>query len=299
MLKNYRLILALVSVALIWGTTFLGIRVAVETIPPWFVAGIRQMLAAVILAIILLSKKQLTWIGWKSLRIQIILSTLMLIVFNGLTTVAETHITSSLASLVSASSPLLIFIGSVMVGLQKFTYRALAGVLLGFIGIVFIFWDAIKDLANPDYRFGIILLFVGIFGWAAGTIYSKKIHYQSSNIFLNLFYQFLFAGVVQIIIAFAANETFALHFWSYRSIAATVYLAAFGSVAGFFGFNYALKRISATQVSLLTYINTIIAITLGWLFLGETISLKFIIAAVLIITGVFITNYKPGMFQKN
>ena len=97
MFKDPRLVLAIVTVAVFWGTTFLGIRVAVETIPPWFVAGIRQFLAGIILFFLLIFSKKLKWIGWINFRNQIILSTLMLIVANGMTTVAEKHLTSSLA----------------------------------------------------------------------------------------------------------------------------------------------------------------------------------------------------------
>ncbi len=297
-MKDNRLLLALVAISLIWGTTFLGIRVAVETIPPWFVAGFRQLLAAIILAVILLFQKKLKWVGWKNLRIQITLSILLFIIANGLTTVAETRVTSSLASLMTASSPLLIFIGSVSVGLQKFTIRSLLGVLLGFSGIIFIFWDGLKDFMNPDFRIGIILMLIAISGWAGGTIYSKKINYKSNNIFLNLFYQFLFAGIAQLILAVVFKENLIIQNWSLRSISAMVYLAVFGSVAAFFAFSYALTKITATQISLMSYINTIIAITLGWLLLDEPITTKFIIAAALIISGVFITNYSPDMFRR-
>ena len=119
MFKDPKLILALLTVAVFWGTTFLGIRIAVETIPPWFVAGIRQFIAAIILGIFLLFSKNLKWIGWENLRIQIILASLMLIVANGMTTVAEEHLSSSLASLISASSPLVIFIGSIFFWTSK------------------------------------------------------------------------------------------------------------------------------------------------------------------------------------
>lgn len=77
-----------------------------------------------------------------------------------------------------------------------------------------------------------------------------------------------------------------------------LYLAIFGSVAAFFAFHYALTKISPVQVSILAYINTIIAIFLGWLIMDENISVKFIMAAVFIICGVFIINYKPEMFKK-
>jgi drug/metabolite transporter (DMT)-like permease len=299
MFKDPRLVLAIVTVAVFWGTTFLGIRVAVETIPPWFVAGIRQFLAGLILFFLLIFSKKLKWIGWINFRNQIILSTLMLIVANGMTTVAEKHLTSSLASLISATSPLLVFLLSILFSMQKFTIRGLIGVLLGFSGILLIFKNGLQDLLVPEYRIGVISMFVAISGWALGTIFTKKINHSPQNISLNLFYQFSFAGVVQIIFGFIAADNLSFSSWSLTSIAATVYLAIFGSVIAFFAFHYALKKISPTQISILSYVNTIIAIFLGWLVLNEEISATFIAATALIIIGVFITNYKPGMFRKS
>ena len=97
MFKDPKLALAILTVALVWGTTFLGIRIAVESIPPWFVAGIRQFIAGLILLILLLSSKNLKWIGWKNFGNQIVLASLMLIIANGMTTSAQKHLTSSLA----------------------------------------------------------------------------------------------------------------------------------------------------------------------------------------------------------
>lgn len=289
--------IAVCIVAIVWGTTFLGIRVAVETIPGWFVAGIRQFLAGIIMLIILISKKELKWIGWKNLSYQLIFSTLMLIGANGLTTVAEENLSSSLAALISATSPILVFLGSIFIGLQKFSYRGFLGVLLCFGGVIFIFWDGIQELANPEFRTGIILLFCAITGWASGTIFTKKMNIQSKNISLNLFYQFMFAGIVQIIFALVFTENYNFENWSIKGISAMIYLAIFGSVITFFSFHYALTKISPIQVSILSYFNTIIAIILGWLILDEEISIKFIFATILIICGVFITNYKPEMFK--
>ncbi len=298
MFKDPKLIFAILTVAFVWGTTFLGIRIAVETIPPWFVAGIRQFLAAVLVAIILISTKELKWIGWKNFRIQIILSILMLIIANGMTTVAEENLSSSLASLISATSPLFIFIFSIFFNLEKFSFRGIIGVTLGFSGILLIFKDGLEDLLNLEYRMGVIFMFFAILGWAMGSIYSKKINHKSQNISLNLFYQFSFAGIVQIIFGFFFSNEINVEAWSLKSIIATVYLAVFGSLIAFYAFHYALKKISPTQISLLSYVNTIIAIFLGWLILDEKISAAFITATLLIICGVFITNYKPGMFRK-
>lgn len=297
-MKNYKLTLAIFTVAIVWGTTFLAIRVAVETIPGWFVAGIRQFLAAIIMFIILLYKNEFKWIGWKNLGYQLIFSSLMLIIANGMTTVAEEEVTSSLASLISACSPIVVFLGSVAIGLQKFSLKALFGLILCFSGVLFIFWDGIEDLANPDYRLGVIFLLIAILGWAAGTIFTKKLNIQSKNITLNLFYQFIFAGIIQLCFAFSFSENYNFENWSIKSISAMIYLAVFGSVAAFFAFHYALTKISPVQVSILAYINTIISIFLSWLILDEKISAKFIVAAVLIIAGVFIINYKPELFKR-
>lgn len=242
--------------------------------------------------IILLFRKELQWIGWKNFSYQIIIATLMLVFANGMTTVAEENLTSSLASLISASTPILVFIGSLIIGLQKFTLKGLLGILICFSGILFIFWDGLLDLANPEYRSGIILMFGAICGFASGTLFSKKIKINTENITLNLFYQFMYAGIVQIGLAFVFSEHYNFENWSLKSLVSMLYLAIFGSVITFYAFHYALSKISPIQVSILSYINTIIAILLGWLILDEQITTKFIIAACMIITGVFITNYK-------
>ncbi|HMI02323.1 MAG TPA: EamA family transporter [Pedobacter sp.] len=289
---DLKLILALFGVALIWGTTYLGIRVAVETIPAWFVTAIRQSIASLILLTVLLRKNELKWMGWPYLRRQMLVSLLMVVVANGLTTVAEETIPSGLTSLLNALSPLIVFLGCVLIGLQKPSLKGFLGVVIGFLGVAFIFRDGIGDLLDPNYKTGILALCLAITGWSAGTIYTKKYTHKSANIFLDLFYQFAFSAVVQLGLAFTFSGDTDVSAWSSYSLMAVVYLAVFGSVAGYFCYHYALKKISATKVSVLTYFNTVIALFLGWLILDEIITIDIIIATALIILGVFITNYK-------
>ncbi|MES2653217.1 MAG: EamA family transporter [Bacteroidota bacterium] len=289
---NIKLVVALLVVAIVWGTTYLGIRIAVHTIPPWFVAGMRQCIAAFILLVILWRKGELKWIGWKNLRRQMLLSTLMIVIANGMTTVAEESIPSGLTSLLNALNPIVVFLGSVAIGLQKPSIKGFFGVVVGFLGVAFIFRDGINDLLDPDYQTGMIYIAIAISGWAGGTIYTKKHTLQSSNIFLDLFYQFTFSAVVQMILAFCLSPVIQPSAWSTESLIAVGYLAVFGSVIGYFSYNYALKKVTATEVSILSYFNTIIAIFLGWLILDEVITIDLLIATVLIIAGVFITNYK-------
>lgn len=222
----------------------------------------------------------------------------MLVGANGLTTVAEEHLTSSLTSLISALSPIFIFLASMAIGLEKFTFRTACGLLVGFLGVIFIFWDGFHDLLNPGYRLGILTLIIAVMSWGLGTIYIKKLQIENRNLFLNLFYQFAFAGIIQLAFAFSSAKTIDVSTWSLESIAAILYLAIFGSVVAFFSYHYLLKTLLPTQVSMLSYVNTVISIVLSWLILNETISAKFIIAAVFIISGVFIINYKSGILKK-
>lgn len=294
---DYKLIFALAAVGIVWGTTFLGIRVAVETIPPWFVTSIRQGLAGLIVMIILLFKKELQWIGWKNLRHQLVPSVLMIVIANGFTTIAEQTLPSGLASVISAMSPILIFIGSILFGLQKASFKGLVGVIIGFSGVIFIFKDGLSSFLDEDYRIGVLYMILAILAWAAGTLYTKTHAYKSTNIALNLFYQFTMASCIQLVLAFIFSPNPDVSSWSSRSIFASLYLSVFGSVIAFFCYNYALKHVTAVQVSILSYVNTIIAVFLGWLLLNEKITVDFIIATGLIILGVFIINYKKK--QKN
>ena len=127
---------------------------------------------------------------------------------------------------------------------------------------------------------------------------AKKIKPESNNILLNLFYQFSFAGLVQMGIAFAKVPNPNFENWSLNGILGIAYLGIFGSVITFFSYHYILTKLLPTQASMLSYVNTIIAIFLGWLILDETISAQFILSTMLIISGVFIMNYKKGMFKR-
>ncbi|EDM38520.1 hypothetical protein PBAL39_20645 [Pedobacter sp. BAL39] len=291
---DVKLLGALLGVALIWGTTYLGIRVAVETIPPWFVAAIRQSIASLILFAILLQRKELAWKGWPHLKRQIILSTLMVVVANGMTTVAEQTVPSGLTSLLNAMNPLFIFVASVVIGMERASVKGIVGLLFGFAGVAFIFRDGVAGLFDPNYQVGILFIGIALMGWTAGTIYVKKNHHKSENIFLDLFYQFAFSAVVQFILAFIFSSSTDTSGWSMRSFSAVAYLAIFGSVIAFFCYHYALKKVAPTEVSILSYFNTVIALFLGWLILDERITIDIVIATALIILGVVILNYKKG-----
>jgi drug/metabolite transporter (DMT)-like permease len=289
---DLKLLFCLIIVGLVWGTTYLGIRIAVETMPPWYITSTRQGLAALIVLSILLYKRQLNWIGWQNFKLQFIPALFMIVIANGFTTIAEQSLPSGLTSILSALSPLFIFLGSAVFGIQKPTVKGFVGVVLGFLGVVFIFRDGLDTILEPNYKWGVFYLSIAILSWSAGTIYTKKHTHKSNTIVLNLFYQFSIAAIIQFVLALIFSPNVDFSTWSNRSILATLYLSVFGSVLAFFCYHYALKRVTAIQISVLNYINTIIAVFLGWLLLNEIITFDFIIATLLIILGIFITNYK-------
>src|SRR6478736_4060238 len=289
---DYKLIFCLFIVGFVWGTTYLGIRVSVETIPPWIVTSIRQTMAALILLSILIYKKQLAWIGWDNFKVQLVPALLMIVIANGFTTIAEKTLPSSLTAIMSSMSPMIIFVGSILMGLQRPSFKGFLGLIIGFLGVAFIFREGLGAILDPNYGTGILFLGTAILSWSTGVIYSKVKIQRTDVIALNLFYQFLISAVIQTILALVFSKNVNVAEWSSRSILATVYLAIFGSVLTFFCYHYALKRITTIQISILNYVNTIIAIFLGWLLLDEVITSDILIAAVLIIFGVFIINYK-------
>jgi drug/metabolite transporter (DMT)-like permease len=292
--KDYKLLICLVIVGLVWGTTYLGIRIAIDTIPPWYSTTLRNTLAASILFVYLIFKKDLHWIGWKSFGQQALLSIFMLVFANGFTTIAEQTLPSGLTSIISAFNPVVVFLMSMAFNLQKPTWRAFVGVGIGFCGMLFIFKDGLGDILNPNYVTGVMFLSIAIFSWAGGTVFTKIIGQSKNSIALNIFYQFSIAAAIQFVLANIFYDSSNYQNWSLNSILAIVYLAIFGSVIALFSYLYALKHVSPIQVSILTYVNTIIAVFLGWLIKDEVIKSNFVIATILIIIGVFIINYKKN-----
>ncbi len=292
MKTDLKLFFCLVIVGLVWGTTYLGIAIAIETIPPWYSTTIRNFLAAMIVLCYLVYNKEVQWIGWKSFGNQAIASVLMLVFANGFTTIAEQTLPSGLTSILSAFNPVVVFLLSIVFNLQKPTLRGFVGVAVGFFGMLFIFKDGLGDILNPNYKTGVVFLSIAIFSWAAGTIFTKKVGQSKNSIALNIFYQFSIAAGIQLVLANLFYDSSNYQNWSNRSLLAVCYLAVFGSVIALFAYQYALKRVSPIQVSILTYVNTIIAVFLGWIIKDEVIKNNFVVATLLIIAGVFIINYK-------
>ena len=287
-----KLYLSVFCVAFFWGTSFLGIRIAVETIPPFFVAGIRNLLSGSLILLFLIGKGNVKLMTKTQLFRAFVLSIMMIVLANGLTTFSEKYISSGLASLISTLSPLCVLLLNLALGNEKISFKTSFGIVLGMFGIFLIYQNNLSDFINPEYRLGIFAILTAVLMWASGTIITKKGLKNPAPMLLNVSVQMIFAGLILLVIQFSLNGTIHPERFSTRSEIAVLYLALFGSVVGYVAYSYLISQWPSTKVSVLAYVNVVVALFLGWLILDEIITSKIIFATILIICGVFIVNFK-------
>lgn len=287
-----KLYLALLCVGFFWGTTFLAIRVGVETIPPFLLAGIRNLISGTIIFGYLLYQRKLEHVNSRQFLRAFVLAILMIVMANGLTTYAEKYITSGLASLISTLSPFCVLVLNLLLRYEKLSTKTILGIFLGMSGIFLIYQSSLADLLIPEYRQGIFAILLAILAWAIGTIIMKRGSENSLTMLMNVCVQMLIAGVVLTFVQFYLTPNISTSTWSNESILAMIYLALFGSVVGYVAFSYLLTQLPSTKVVVLSYVNVVVALFLGWLILDEVITSTIILAATLIISGVVIVNYR-------
>ncbi len=289
---KFKLYLAFFCVAFFWGTTFLAIRIGVETIPPFLLAGVRNLISGTLILGYLIYKKQVESISGPQFLRALLLSILMIVLANGLTTYAEKYITSGLASLLSTLSPFFVLLLSLLFGYEKISFKTVVGILLGMTGIFLIYQNSLTDLLKPDYRIGIFAVITAVFMWAIGTLITKKGSTNSLSMLMNVGLQMCIAGIILTLIQYSITPNISYSTWSSRSIIAMFYLAVFGSVVGYVAFSYLISQLPSTKVTVLSYVNVVVALFLGWLVLDEVITPQIIAAASLIISGVGIVTFK-------
>jgi len=194
--------------------------------------------------------------------------------------------------LISTFTPFCVLILNLILGYEKLSIKTLLGIFLGMFGIFIIYQSSLTDLVVPEYRQGIYALLLAIFSWSVGTILMKKGSNNELTMLMNTCLQMLIAGVVLTVIQFYITPTISISAWSLRSVLAMLYLALFGSVVGYVAFSYLITQLPSTKVVVLSYINLVVALFLGWLILDEIITSRIIIATILIISGVIVVNYK-------
>jgi drug/metabolite transporter (DMT)-like permease len=288
------LILAFAAVYVIWGSTYLAIAVGIESFPTLLLPATRHLIAGLILYPILRWKTGIrpTPGQW---RTAIITGLLLLLVGNGGVCLAERTVPSGVAALlVALVSFWMVLLDWLRPGGLRPAPRVVASLILGFGGLVLLVGPAHlggSERVNPT---GAGILVIGSFAWAWGSIYSKHNDLPSSPL-LGVAMQSLAGGIALWIVGLLAGEGRQLHLAaiSARSWIALAYLIVFGSGIGFTAYVYLLKKSSAARVGTYAFINPVVALFLGWLGAGETITLRTALAGVVILTAVLLVISAP------
>src|SRR6266851_565011 len=287
-------IIAFGLVYVVWGSTYLAIRVGIESFPPLLLAGSRHLLTGLILYPILRWKTGVrpTLAHW---RMSFITGFLLLFLGNGGVCLAERTVPSGVTALLVATVSLwMVLVDWLRPEGTRPGPRVVAGLLLGFGGLALLVGP--KNLggsARVD-PFGVGILVIASLAWASGSVYSKHAGGPSSPL-LGVAMQSLAGGVCLWIAGILSGEVGALHLGAItaRSWAALGYLIVFGSMVGFTAYIYILKKSTATRVATYAFVNPVVALFLGWLLIGEPITLRTVIAAAVILTAVLLVITAP------
>jgi drug/metabolite transporter (DMT)-like permease len=287
--KKIWVVVAFAALYIIWGSTYLGIRFAIETIPPFLMAGTRYFLAGLIIFAIARTQGPLTW-TWADWRTSLIVGACLLLGGNGGVTLSEKFVDSGLSSLIVATVPIYITLLGWLTGLvprpKPIIWLGLAG---GFLGVAILIGSALRFPENGGNRvaIGISILLVSSFIWSAGSLYSRAAR-NSASPFLAAAQQMLCGGGLMIVVGLLTGELRRFHpsGISMLSLGAFVYLVLIGAIVGFTAYIWLLRHCDPAKVATYAYVNPIVAVALGVLFAGETLTLRTLVAASLIIGSV-------------
>jgi drug/metabolite transporter (DMT)-like permease len=287
--SSYLPYLALAAVCIIWGTTYLALRIAVLHFPPFLFTAMRQVTAGLLLLGFMLTLGKAAFPSRTHLMRQAIGGFFMISLGNGLVAWAEMHIPSGVAAIICSLMPVLVILINVTIHKEERpTFPILAGVVLGLLGIVIIFSENLTAFSEAEYIVGIAFTFAAALAWAGGSIWIKK-HHTESNPFVNAGLQMFFGGFLLLPISLAFDDLTNIT-WSGEVAWSLLYLIVFGSLIAYASYAYALRKLPMTIVSLYAYINPLVAVVLGWLILDETLNAKIWLAIGLTITGIYIVN---------
>jgi drug/metabolite transporter (DMT)-like permease len=288
-------ITAFATIYLVWGSTYLGIRVAVETLPPFLMAGARFLVAGGVLT------------GWLAVtrgfratarqwRDHAVIGTFLLLGGNGLVAWAEQFIPSGLTALLIGSQPLIMVLTEwAWRGGHRPSAVTGVGLLLGFAGVAWLAapWESARG-GGLDLG-GVTAILAGCVFWAFGSIYGRRVRVPAEPLTASAL-QMLGGGVALMLTAFAHGDFagFSPAAVSARSWLAFLYLILMGSLVGFSTFVWLMKHSTPARVSTYAYVNPLVAVFLGWLILGEPITTRTLAAAAVIVVSVAVITTPRG-----
>lgn len=291
--RRYRLylILSLAALYTIWGSTYLAIRFAIETLPPFTMAGIRFLIAGAILYLIARARGEgkpepRHWAG------AALCGTLLLVGGNGGVVWAETRIDSGLAALLVTTMPFwMVLIAWMMPGGKAPSLKTVAGLTLGFAGVCLLIAPGAGGAMHVDL-IGAIAVTISAISWAAGSVLSRRVPLPATPI-LSTALQMLTGGAVLLLVAGATGEParFDPSKVSAHSLLALAYLIVFGAIVAYTAFVWLIRNAPPAVASTYSYVNPMVAVFLGWALGGEAISSRIVLAAAVIVAGVAMVTW--------
>jgi drug/metabolite transporter (DMT)-like permease len=282
---SIKLALAFASIYLVWGSTYLAIRYAVETIPPLVTAGIRHTVAGGVLLAWACARgyrpKREHWIGGA------IVGALFFLIGHGTLHWAEQHVASGLAALLIATEPMFILVLAWASGQQKISRLSALGLAFGAIGVAILTGAEVSSKATN--LLGLVAVLVGSLSWAAGVVISPKLKLPTDAL-ARTAVPLVCGAVMLLATAGVTGEFHDLH-WSavsLKSILGLAYLITFGSIVAFTAYTWLLQRCPPTLVATHTYANPVVAVLLGWLLASEPLTARVVMASIAILGAILL-----------
>lgn len=281
-----RIVMAFAAIYLIWGSTYLAIRYAIDTIPPFLMAGVRYLIAGAVLYLFARWKeaprpKPSHWIG------ATIVGALLLLGGNGGVVWAEQRVASGLAALPIATVPLWTVLLDSLIRRARPTKRVMAGVFLGFLGLVILVGPGHIAGSKPIDPIGVTVLVIAALCWASGSLVSRRVSLPASGLLATAM-EMLAGGTLLVLGGLALGEEHRFHFADVtpRSLVALSYLIVFGSLIGLSAYIWLLSVAAPARVSTYAFVNPVIAVFLGWAFAGEPLTARMLLATAVIVGAV-------------
>lgn len=291
--------LAFFSIYTIWGSTFMLNKVAVTELPPFMLAGIRFCTAGILMLSLASILKKNIRITFKQVKNSVIAGFLFLAIGNGVVVWALSYVDSGFAALIISSQPLIVLLLLRIVEKKPIKTYSWIGVGVGIVGMLLLITQK-QIMQDESSLLGIVMIIGCVVTWGYASIFVGKADLPK-NYLVNSGYQMAFGGISLVLMSLIKNEDWiAPMFWSSKVLWTMMGLILFGSLVAFTSFNYLLKTVSPEKVATSTYINPIVAMVLGAVVLNEKISGQSIVAALILLTGVYFINMKrsPAVYLR-
>ncbi len=286
--------LAFFAIYVFWGSTYLLNKIAVSELSPFLLASCRFITAGLLIFILAKIMGISLSITKKQFINAVIAGILFLSFGNGVVVWALRYVDSGFAALEISAQPLIILLLMRILQGKKIQPMSVVGVVLGIIGI-YLLVSQKQVITKEDSITGMIMIFFCMLSWAYGSLFVAKADLPT-NYFVNTGYQMFTAGIILALMSLSFGEEWISPLdWSVKVQWSMILLVIFGSILAFTSFNFLLKAVSPEKVATSTYVNPIVALLLGWYFLDEQITVQSVVAAVVLLTGVYFINTKKTL----